>query len=264
MLNDIIDIRGAKLREYARDPSQGPRERLRTAVIVLHGGGYFMKSITEYEPVALRLLADGRAAFTLDYSLLPAKYPTQLLELASAVAYIRSNAAKYGIDPNKIALCGFSAGAHLASCLANSWHKPWLSERLGLSPGDIRPNAVIYSYSPSTIDLPDCLQMFKNLSGESGREALLELSPAHGVGSQTPPGFIWQTVTDEMVSVEHSLVLAEAFRKAGVPFELHLFPEGMHAMSLCDEECAFTEKHLNPHAGQWFSLAENWLDYTLG
>lgn len=95
------------LTSYARTQTDGAFSEKRPAVIVLHGGGYYMKSITEYTPVALRFMAEGYQAFTLDYSLLPTQYPQQLLELAAAVSYLRNNAKKYSIDCNRIILCRF-------------------------------------------------------------------------------------------------------------------------------------------------------------
>lgn len=252
------------LKSYARAREDSPRTLPRGAVIVLHGGGYFMKSITEYEPVALRFMAEGYQAFTLDYSLLPARYPQQLQELAAAVAYLRDNAVRYGIDANSIALCGFSAGAHLAATLANSWNDPRLFEPLGLTCEQVQPNAVILSYPPATSDLPDCRQMFANLMGDrDDDETLRRISPIHTLNADTPPVFLWQTFSDEMVSVRHSLLLAEAMHAKNLPFELHIFPDGPHAMALCDLETAFTSNHYQPYAAKWFDLAVKWLKLTM-
>ena len=249
------------LTSYARTQTDGAFSEKRPAVIVLHGGGYYMKSITEYTPVALRFMAEGYQAFTLDYSLLPTQYPQQLLELAAAISYLRNNAKKYSIDCNRIILCGFSAGAHLASMLANKWTQAELFSPLSLSPQSIRPNRVILSYPPTTPQLTDCRQMFSNLSnGSDDTDILEEISPIHTINANTPPIFLWQTVSDEMVSVQHSILLAQALAQAKISFEFHLFPSGPHAMSLCDKECAFTAEHLNPHAAQWFTLALKWLE----
>ena len=252
------------LRSYARNREESPRTLPRGAVIILHGGGYYMKSITEAEPVALRFLAEGYQAFTLDYSLLPAQYPQQLLEVAAAVAYVRDNVVRYRVDANSIALCGFSAGAHLACLLANQWNDSRLFEPLGLTCEQVRPNAAILSYPPTTPDLPDCREMFVNLlSSERGHSDLYRISPVHTLNRDTPPIFLWQTFSDEMVSVQHALLLAEGMREKELPFELHIFPDGPHAMSLCDLETAFTSKHYQPYVAKWFDLAVKWLKYTI-
>ena len=270
-LSDVFDFvpestTGGVLHSYCRRTETGVRTEKRGAVIVLHGGGYFMRSMAEYEAVALRYLAAGYQAFTLDYSLLPAEHPQQLLELAGAVAYVRANAGKYNIDPDCIALSGFSAGSHLAALLANKAHEDSFISLTGLSARDIRPNAVILAYPPTTFDSPaDCREMFKNLMGGSDEDSVLaQISPLHGVTGENAPAFIWHTFSDEMVDVRHSLYYAQRLKEAGVKFELHIFPEGPHAMGLCDEETAFTPIHLNSHAGQWFPLALNWLKVTFG
>ena len=257
---------GGELNVYARIPGEGVRTSRRSAVIVLHGGGYFMRSMAEYEGVALRFLAEGYQAFTLDYSLLPAQHPQQLREIMAAVAYIRRNAAKYGIDPHRIALCGFSAGSHLAAMLAAKWNDEGVLEGTGLCPNDVRPDAVILSYPPTVYNDPDdCLEMFQNLVGGSRDDSVLkEISPIHCATAENPPTFIWHTFTDEMVDVRHSLYYAARLKELGVSLEMHVFPEGPHAMGLCDEETAFTPQHLNSHAAQWFPLALRWLKKTLG
>jgi len=270
VLSDVLDFvpaseTGGVLHSYARVPGEAPREARRGAVIVLHGGGYFMRSMAEYEAVALRFLAEGYQAFTLDYSLLPARWPQPLLELMGAVAYIRRNAARYGVDPDAVALCGFSAGSHLAGVLAGKWDDRTLLEETGLATGEVRPDAVILSYPPVTFDEPaDCREMFENLAGERTDTALEALSPLHAAKHGNPPTFLWHTFTDEMVDVRHSLRYAERLKELGVSTELHIFPSGPHAMGLCDGETAFSSQHVNPHAAQWFPLALRWLRLTLG
>lgn len=268
MIHEIIKMRelmpgydtNALLKSYARAKEDSPRRSKRGAVIILHGGGYHMKSVAESEPAALRFLAEGYQAFTLDYSLLPAKHPQQLHELAASVAYIRKNSAKYGIDPDAIALCGFSAGAHLAAVHANVWSEPGYFSELGLEPEDVRPNAVILSYPPTSYEIKGRSPMFEEIVGSNDVEALIEASPVHGVGAKNPPAFIWQTLSDAEVSVRHALIYAEALTDAGIPYELHIFPDGPHAMALCDKETAYSPEHNNPHAASWFPLALEWLE----
>lgn len=271
ILSEVFDFvpssaTGGVLHSYCRGAESSVRTEKRGAVIVLHGGGYFMRSMAEYETVALRYLAAGYQTFTLDYSLLPEQHPQQLLELAGAVAYIRKNAEAYNIDPNCIALSGFSAGSHLAALLAGKFSDESFLSLTGMKSDDIRPDAVILAYPPTTFDNPgDCREMFKNLMNGSDEDSILaQISPLHNVTNSNPPTFIWHTFSDEMVDVRHSLFYVEKLKDSGVEFELHIFPNGPHAMGLCDKETAFTSEHLNSHAGQWFPLALNWLQLTFG
>ena len=225
-----------------------------------------MRSMAEYEAVALEYLAAGYQAFTLDYSLLPAQHPQQLLECAGAVAYLRENAEKYNIDPDCIALSGFSAGSHLAALLANKCHEESFLNLAKTHKDAVRPNAIVLAYPPTAFDEPaDCREMFRSLMDGRDDDALLrQISPIHGVTGENPPTFMWHTFSDEMVDVRHSLNYAQKLKEEGVKFEMHIFPDGPHAMGLCNEETAFSPEHLNPHAGQWFPLALKWLKLTLG
>lgn len=116
------------------------------AVVVVPGGGYDHVSPREGEPVALRLLAMGYQAFVLNYSVAPAVYPLALQELARAVDTVRSHAAEYCVDPNRITVMGFSAGGHLVGLLGALWDKPWLAESIATSPESIRPDVLCLGY----------------------------------------------------------------------------------------------------------------------
>ena len=118
----------------------------RWAVLILPGGGYERIAPAEGEPVALAFLAAGIQAFVLSYSVLPALWPRQFLEGAAALAWMRANAPELGFRPDQVAVCGFSAGGHLAGCLAGGYAEPLLNERLGLTPEQVRPDAAILGY----------------------------------------------------------------------------------------------------------------------
>ena len=76
--------------------------------------------------------------------------------------------------------------------------------------------------------------------------------------------FLWHTMDDKTVPVENSLLLLGALQKAGVSCEAHLFPHGVHGLSVCTAEVNTPQ----PHAGRWFALAAEWLadvfDWNLG
>ena len=118
-------------------------DRKRPLVLICPGGGYEMTSDREAEPVAIQYIAKGYQAAILRYSVKPAKYPLALLQLAKAVAHLREYADEYHIDTEKIVVQGFSAGGHLACSLGVFWKKPFLSETLGVSAEQIRPNGMI-------------------------------------------------------------------------------------------------------------------------
>ena len=86
------------------------------------------------------------------------------------------------------------------------------------------------------------------------------LRPDRRVGPGHPPAFLWATVGDTTVPVENTLDYAHALRARQVPFELHLFQDGPHAMGLADRESARDEAHYNAHAAAWHPLCIDWLN----
>lgn len=86
------------------------------ALIMIHGGGWNSGNKSLQVPMAQRVAAKGYVTIPVEYRLIPeAKYPAGLHDIKTVVRWVRANAGKYGIDPDKIALSGCSAGAHLAT-----------------------------------------------------------------------------------------------------------------------------------------------------
>lgn len=232
----------------------------RWGVLILPGGGYGMHSPLEGEPVALSFLERGCQAFVLDYPLCPDRHPRPLLAAASALAWMRANGPQWGMD--RLAVCGFSAGGHLAGSLANLWHTPLLSETLGQPQEMFRPDAAILSY-PVTLAQPRQGNLtFDHLLGRDVpvEGDLASLSLERSVSPQNPPTFLWATQSDQMVPVEHTLTYAAALQRAGVPMELHIYPSGPHAMGLAAPESAPGRSYADPHVATWFPLCVQWLD----
>jgi acetyl esterase/lipase len=228
----------------------------RWGLLILPGGGYQVHSLPEAEPVALTFLQAGVQCFVLNYSLVPDRYPQQLLEAGAAVRYLRAHGAEYGID--RVAVCGFSAGGHLAGLLANLWHLPLLSETLGVPAEVLRPDGAILSYPVVTYSPEN--QSFSNLLGRKATEEEISLlSLERSVTAQNPPTFLWATVTDEMVPVQNAMNYAQALLHAGVSLEFHLFPKGPHVTSVGTAESAYRKGCINPHAAHWTELCAEWL-----
>lgn len=234
--------------------------RLRPAMVVIPGGGYAMTSDREREPIALAYLAEGFDCFTLDYSVSPIRFPYQLLEGAMAVAYVRENAQKYNVDPEHIAVIGFSAGGHLAGMLATMSRDEEIVKFLGKSAQFCTPNGAILSYPVITSGESSEVGSIENLSG--GNTLIREkISLEKRVDDKSVPAFIWATADDDDVPSENSLLMAFAYRKAGIPFELHIFEHGRHGLSLANEQTG-TKKAgclINDEVAQWFSLSVRWL-----
>lgn len=239
-------------------------ERRRPAVLILPGGGYSHLSPREGEPVAIRLLSYGYQAFVLRYSVAPSRYPVSLLQTAEAMRTIRANADAWHIDPDAIAICGFSAGGHLAGLFAENWTGPVLGEA-GFAPADIKPNALILCYPVITGGAFAHRRSISTLLGpqraddEAWRDAM---SLERHVSADVPPSFIWTTATDEKVPAVNSMLFAQALACAGVPYELHVFSEGMHGVALATGETAHTPENIAPCAQVWPDLLDAWMKRT--
>lgn len=230
-------------------------DRLRPAMLVIPGGAYVFVSEREGEPIALEYIRHGFNAFVLRYSLAPDfVFPTQLREAAMAMIFIRENAAKYNVDVNNVASIGFSAGGHLCGCLGTMFDCKELSD---LGKADlIRPNAVILSYPVSVYadETRSHVQSFNNVT-QNNEQLSERLSLERCVCANSSPAFIWHTVADDCVPVYGSIVLAGAYDKHKVPFELHLFEQGGHGLSTCTKEV----NSVNESASKWIEVSVNWL-----
>lgn len=234
---------------------------VRPAIIVCPGGGYGRVSDREAEQVAMQFLAKGYHAFVLNYSVMPAKYPTQLIELATTIKIIRDHAEMWNVNKDKLTIIGFSAGGHLAGSLGVHWNKEVIREYLDVDNEYIKPNAVILAYPVISSGEFSHKGSFDNLVGED--EQLKEfMSLEKQVGEHVPPIFLWHTVTDQSVPVENSMLMGMALRKNHIPFEMHIYDKGVHGLSLCNRLTHQDgEDHLDDtHVGSWITLAFEWLD----
>lgn len=208
-------------------------DRLHPAILILPGGGYNHLSIRERIPVAQIFSASGIQAFTLEYTVAPAEYPQALCEALSALAYIRSHAEEYHIQPDNIAVCGFSAGGHLALTTAALWRDAEIQKILG-NPGDsVRPNRLVLSYPVVTSGPHGHQPSFDCLLGSRKDDKALrdKLSMEKQITDDFPPVFLWHTFADSTVPVQNSILLAMALSEHKIPLEMHIFPEGDHGLS---------------------------------
>ncbi|GHV01941.1 acetylesterase [Clostridia bacterium] len=259
-LNELYpEIGGYECTLTAYLPDNSPeieKERRRPAFLILPGGGYAFVSDREGEPVALRLIGQGYAAFVLKYSTAndsKAKFPVQLLQACHAVKYIKKNAGGFHVDPAKVFAAGFSAGGHLCASLGllyNSRHvkkamKDWETARVA---------AIVPCYPVITSGEYAHRGSFENLTADP--KLLPELSLENAVTADAPPAFIWHTADDKGVPAMNALLLAGAYSKCGAPYELHIFEKGAHGLSMCDATTAAPSNpaYINPEVGIWFDL----------
>lgn len=182
-------------------------------------------------------------------------------------------------DPEKVAVCGFSAGGHLCGSLGVHF-QDIKEENSLLKEVSCRPDAMILGYPVITSGKYRNEDSFLALLGEDSDEEEREyLSVEKHVTEEMPPCFLWHTLEDKTVSAENGYLFAEACRKAGVPYAHHVFAEGAHGMSVATEEWFEQKLKERPdkwteeeqahiygaldEVGMWTGLAKRWLKRTL-
>ncbi|MFD2117147.1 alpha/beta hydrolase [Paenibacillus yanchengensis] len=237
----------------------------RPAVLVLPGGGYMMTSDREADPVAFHYLSKGFHTFVLRYSVgVHAAFPAPLIDVSRAMALIRNYAEEWHLDDKRVAICGFSAGGHLAASLGTMWHEEQIVQQAGIAPGTNEPNALILGYPVISCadDSEKRLEkMWECAMGEQPYEQMQQqLSCELHVGSHTPPTFLFHTFADNVVPVEHSLLFSQALAKHDIPFELHIYPNGVHGISLANEITSTGRDNLvDRDVAGWVEQSSAWL-----
>lgn len=230
----------------------GGIKNIRPSMVICAGGAYRYLSWREKDPVALHFLSLGYNVFLLDYSVgKDAGGLEPLKEASDAIVKIRTHATSWLCDPNRICVLGFSAGGHVAASVSLLYGNPALGDREDQMN---RPDACVLCY-PVVTTGSFCHE--ESVEWVSGGDPKLKelLSLENQVSDGVPPFFIWHTVGDQAVPVENSLLLACALRKHGIPFELHLFQEGNHGLSMCNEEVGTPQEADKA----WVGLCDTWL-----
>jgi acetyl esterase/lipase len=239
---------------YAFFPSL--QENKGAAVLIFPGGGYtHLAYIISGTQLAKWFNSMGVSAFVLKYRLpnspdLKERQIAPLQDAQRAMRLIRSNAKKWGVNPDKIGVMGTSSGGHLAATLGTS------AEDISAT-GDaldkvaFNPNFMILISPVISMGIYTHAGSRKNLLGENPAKDLVEKYSAElQVKPTTPPAFIVHAFDDKAVSVRNSLMFYEALLDKNVSASIHIFPQGGHAIALRN----------NPGStGQWTNLCEMWL-----
>lgn len=233
-----------------------------SAVVVCPGGGYGALAIDhEGKQVAEWLNSLGVAAFVLKYRLAPAYHqPAMLHDVNRAMRVVRHGASKWNLDPNRIALLGFSAGGHLASTGGTHFDAGKPDAEDPVERVSCRPDRLILVYPVIAMATEYTHRgSNRNLLGENPSEDLLKFySNEQQVTPQTPPTFLAHTNADTGVVPENSILFALALRKAKVPLELHIFEKGQHGLGLGGGS---KQHNIGPDPAfkEWPKLCATWL-----
>lgn len=229
----------------------------RPLMMVFPGGGYHIRADHEGIPVAERFNELGFNSLVVQYRVSPHRFPAPQQDAFRAIQLARANADKFQIDPKQIATVGFSAGGHLAGSIGTMFDDPTIDSTAGdaADSQSRRPDANGLSYAVLTSGPFTHVGSMQNLQGDKYPTLNEALAIEYRVNDQTPPTFLWSTVTDNAVPVQNTLLVAESMISHHRPVEVHLFPVGNHGLGLAPE---------HQDIAQWPALYAQFLRTTAG
>lgn len=212
--------------------------------LILPGGGYSKKA-WDHEGIEIAewLNKIGISALVLDYRISPYGGDAYVADAQQAIRQIRSRAEEFGIDPNRLGICGFSAGGHLAGYCATMYDDPAL-----------RPDFAILCYAVLSLKQGEThegtARNFLRTYGDTEENRKLH-SPVQHVTNDCPPMFLWTTAGDKTVPpMPNTFAMHEACRKAGVPARMEYYDHGSHGLGIPKND---------PVIASWTVACEEWL-----
>lgn len=223
------------------------------AVVIFPGGGYTGRAAHEGEGYALFLNSFGIDAFVVDYRVYPHKFPIELLDARRGVRFVRYNAEKFGINPNKIAVMGSSAGGHLAAMESTYRKELELEHTDEVDSADYIPNYQVLAYPVVAFSDLSCVHCgsVRSCLGADQLNIAPSIDPIITADEKTPPAFIWHTSDDNVVNVKNSLLYGARLRDMNVPFEMHIFPHGNHGLGIAED---------NKYINRWTDFLIKWFE----
>jgi acetyl esterase/lipase len=195
-------------------------------VVCIHGGGWVVNRRIWFEPFAKYLAANGLAAVTIDYRKMPA---VELMDIVydakAAVRWVRANANKYGIDPDRIGAIGASAGAHLVALLGTTGGIPALEGKGGNPNYSSAVQAVFGIATPAFT--PEKRKEIAGRFGLTENQAKL-ISPFENIDGSSAPLFLLHGTVDETVPPNNSQDLHDRYKEVGAHVELEWVPDEDH------------------------------------
>ncbi|MCH8686277.1 alpha/beta hydrolase [Pedomonas mirosovicensis] len=211
------------------------------ALLIIPGGGYVRVVIDkEGFECARRWSEKGVTCFVMRYRL-PAdgwadRARAPLQDAQRAMRLIRASAAKYGIDPNRINVLGFSAGGHLAASLATRHAEETYAPVDAADRLSARPTVAALGYPVISMSAPHAhMGSRAQLIGENAAPEVEAINaPSNRVTAETPPTFLFHATDDRSVPVNNSLMMYAGLVAKNIPTEMHLFEKGGHGFGLRD------------------------------
>jgi len=240
--NDVIFEKGI---EYSNPDSEHLKLNLARpkegagpfpAIICIHGGGFRAGSRDGYDKLCMKLAQNGYVAVTVSYRLAPKyPFPAAVHDVKAGVRWLRENADKYKIDPNRIGATGGSAGGHLAQFLGvtaglarfEGADSPRQSSRVQCVVNVYGPSDFTQSYGKS-VDAAEVLPLFLGGNLEKARHEHIIASPLYWVTPEASPTLCIHGTDDKYVAHEQAVWLTDRLKDADVPVELLSLPGAGH------------------------------------
>jgi acetyl esterase/lipase len=229
-------VRRATARDLGIDIFWPDENTTKTAVILLHGGGWMAGHRAETHRYATELRAQGFLALAAEYRLLgEAAWPAQILDVKDIIRWVRANADRLRVDPDKIAVQGFSAGGHLALLAAATGDRPGFGIAEPHPAGSAAVAAVVALFAPADFTKDAFLvrppPVVNLLGPDADEEAARAASPLHQLAPGFPPVFLLSGTADPLMPYPAVLKLFEAVSAVGGKAELHLYHDHIHEFS---------------------------------
>lgn len=263
IMSEIFELweNGTTMTYYA------PEKKTSTGcVVIFPGGGYWGRAEHEGKSYAEFLNKNGITAFVVDYRVHPNRFPLPLLDARRAVRYVRYYGERFGIDKDKIAVMGSSAGGHLASMLCTYREEvegegvDEIDKESFLPDKQILCYPVINLYEEGITHIGSGDALIGDSLKDGGNVEMRKMLSANLIADEkTPEAFMWHTLSDELVDVRNTLQYATRLRQVGVKAEVHIYPDGWHGLGLANEG----KKNL-PHVAQWGESMIRWIKDYLG
>lgn len=235
------------------------QENERPAVLLIHGGGWVRGDRNQLHGYGILLGRLGYVCVATEYRLAgESLWPAQLHDVKAALRWMRANAGRLGIDPEKIAVSGNSAGGHLSLMLAATQNVSEFEGDSGNAGAGTQVAACIGFYAPAQLFGRDdrVSDYFQFLFGQGySHETARAASPIVYASPSFPPTLLMHGNNDQTVPVDASLSMYQALSDAGAPVELHVYEGAPHAFDAVREygrQCAsimalFLDRHVaNP------------------
>lgn len=235
-----------------------PKEKATgAAVLICPGGGYVTLALDHEGKQVAKWYNDlGITAIVLRYRYgtwdhKKYQHPVPFLDVTRAMRLVRSKAKDWNINPEKIGVMGFSAGGHLASCLATMWDGGNKKATNGIDKMSSKPNFLALVYPVITFRTKHAFTFGRGvlLGDNASKELIDSMSTEMRVTTNTPPTFIMYTDEDN-INAMNGILFYSALKENNVPAELHIYERGEHGYGLYPKD---------ERIADWTERLKNWL-----